>query len=156
MNTRFALVSVIVGALAVIVPAEAWAGNPVELTDGQLDRVTAGLATVLGVAGAQATGALVITQTGTSSLGVGGGAPFPDQPVLQDDAAATVASAVAQGTNANTPGLPPPTSSTSVTTQGSAVGNLVIGYTFNTTVHGAGNVTAQLGYTVVFGMWAGL
>jgi hypothetical protein len=43
-----------------------------------------------------------------------------------------------------------------VITGGSANGNLVINSTINQTVHGAGGVTFQAGWTFVYGAWVGL
>ena len=49
---------------------------------------------------------------------------------------------------------PPP--GTSVTTSGNAAGNMVVNSTYNQTVHGAGGVTFQAGWTFVSGAWVGL
>jgi hypothetical protein len=68
----------------------------------------------------------------------------------------SVGTASAMGSNLAFPGQGPPSSATSVTTGGSADGNLVLGWTFNRTVTGAGGVTAQVGWTIVYGAWVGL
>jgi hypothetical protein len=127
------------------------ADSPMILTSGQLDRVTAGAVTVFSSTDAQATGALALVQ-GTGTSVVSPGTPIKGQPGFeQSSIGASDGVAVAQGTNGVLLNNPPPTSSTSVTTGGSATGNLVISSTFNQTVHGAGGVTAQVGWTVAFG-----
>ena len=133
----------------------ALAGGPVVLTNGQLDSVTAGAAAVTSSTDAQAAGAFTIANTTSNSVVAGGTAPFKGQPGLTDTAGLTTGTAVAVGTNLALRGEPPPSSATSVTTAGVADGNLVITATFNYTVHGAGGVTAQTGYTFVAGAWVG-
>lgn len=135
--------------------ATALAGGSVVLTNGQLDRVTAGAAAVTSSTDAQAAGVLALTNTTSNSVVAGGTSPFKGQPGLTDTAGLTVGTAVAVGTNLGLQGEPPPSSATNVTTAGVADGNLVINATFNYTVHGAGGVTAQVGYTFVAGAWVG-
>jgi hypothetical protein len=53
-------------------------------------------------------------------------------------------------------GMPPPSSSTSVTTGGTADGNLAINSSFNHTTQGIGGVTFQAGWTFAYGTWMGL
>jgi hypothetical protein len=131
------------------------ADGPMVLTDGQLDRVTAGAAAVTSSTDAQAAGVVALNNTTSNSVVAGGTSPFKGQPGLTDTAGLTVGTAVAVGTNLGLQGEPPPSSATNVTTAGVADGNLVINATFNYTVHGAGGVTAQVGYTFVAGAWVG-
>ena len=131
------------------------AAGPMMLTSGQLDRVTAGAVSVFSSADASATGALALVQ-GTGTSVVSPGTPVKGQPGFeQSGIGASDGVAVAQGTNGVLLNNPPPTSSTSVTTGGTATGNLVITSSFNQTVHGAGGVTAQVGWTVAFGTVVG-
>ncbi len=133
----------------------AHAGGPMALTSRQLDRVTAGAATVFSSVDAQATGALALVQ-GTGTSLVTPGTPVNGQPDLERSTIGVADGvAVAQGTNGVLLNNPPPSSSTSVTTGGTANGNLVFTSTFNHTVTGAGGVTAQVGWTVVFGTTIG-
>jgi hypothetical protein len=134
----------------------ALADGPMVLTNGQLDRITAGAATVVSSTDAQAAGVLALVNTTSNSVVAGGTSPFKGQPGLTNTAGATDGTAVAAGTNLGLQGEPPPSSSTSVTTAGAADGNLVIMSTFNHTVQGAGGVTAQVGWTFVSGSWVGL
>ena len=134
----------------------ALAGSPLVLTNDQLDHVTAGEAVVASSVDAQAVGALALTSTTSNSLVAGGVAPYKGQPGLTDDTGATDGTAVAVGANVGLPNQPPPSSSTAVTTAGSATGNMVITSTFNQTSHGAGGVTLQTGWTFVSGAWVGL
>lgn len=132
------------------------AGGPVSLSDGQLDRVTAGEAIVVSSVNGTANGVLALTQTTSNSMVAGGLAPFKGQPGLTDDAGAADGAVTAVGTNLAANGEPSAASGTSVTTGGSAVGNLVVNSTYNQTVHGAGGVTFQAGWTFVSGAWVGL
>lgn len=135
--------------------ASAQADGPMVLTSRQLDRITAGAVTVFSSADASAAGALALVQ-GTGTSVVSPGTPVNGQPGFeQSGIGASDGVAVAQGTNGVLLNNPPPTSSTSVTTGGTATGNLVITSTFNQTVHGAGGVTAQVGWTVAFGTVVG-
>jgi hypothetical protein len=145
-----------VAILVVSVSPVARAGGPLALSDSQLDGVTAGEAIVVSSVNAQANGVLALTQTGSNSIVAGGLAPFKGQPGLTDDAGAADGSATAVGTNLAVQGDPPASSGTSVTTGGSAVGNLVVNSTYNQTFHGAGGVTFQAGWTFVYGAWVGL
>jgi hypothetical protein len=134
----------------------ALAGSPMVLDNDQLDRVTAGAAVVASSVDAQAVGALALTNTTSNSIVAGGVAPYKGQPGLTDDTGATDGTATAVGSNVGLQGEPPPSSSTAVTTGGSASGNQVITSTINQTFHGAGGVTAQVGWTFVSGSWVGL
>ena len=126
------------------------------LSDGQLDRVTAGEAIVVSSVNGAATGVLALTQTTSNSMVAGGLAPFKGQSGLTDDTGAADGAVTAVGTNLALQGEPPASSATSVTTGGSAAGNLVVNSTYNQTVHGAGGVTFQAGWTFVSGSWVGL
>jgi hypothetical protein len=145
-----------VAIVVLAVSPVARAGGPVALSDGQLDRVTAGEAIVVSSVNGAATGVLALTQTTSNSMVAGGLAPFKGQPGLTDDAGAADGAVTAVGTNLALQGEPPTSSSTSVTTGGSAVGNLVVNSTYNQTLHGAGGVTFQAGWTFVSGSWVGL
>jgi hypothetical protein len=126
------------------------------LTNGQLDRITAGAATVVSSTDAQAAGVVALVNTTSNSVVTGGTSPFTGQPGLTNTAGAADGTAVAVGTNLGLQGEPPPSSSTSVTTAGAAEGNLVINSTINRTIQGAGGVTFQAGWTFVSGSWVGL
>ena len=147
-NARLALSFLIVATLAA--PCVAWAGNPIELTNGQLDHITAGGAGTIGSADASAAGVLAFTQTQTQSLATLGPSPVAGNP-FNPTAAYTAGSALAAGSNLGLQGGPPASSSTAVNTAGAAEGNYVINSTINQTVHGAGGVTFQLGWTFVYG-----
>ena len=134
----------------------AQAGSPIALTDGELDRVSAGGAAVVSVSDAQATGRLALTATTGNSFVVPESSPFPGQPGLGPAAGAADGTALAVGTNLGAQGQPPVSSSTAVTTAGIANGNQVFNSTVNQTVHGAGGVTFQAGWTFVYGAWIGL
>ena len=151
--TRALALALAAGALAAGTTA-AQAGGAIALTDGQLDHVTAGEATVSSSVDAQAIGALTLTGTSSTSI-VAGGAPYPGQPGLTDTAGAADGTAVALGTNRGRSG-PPTASSPAVTTGGSAAGNQVTTSNFNYSVQGAGGVTFQTGWTFVAGSWVGL
>jgi hypothetical protein len=152
-NTRLVLVSLF--ASAVGISSMAWGGSPVELTNAQLDHITAGSATVAGSVNAQATGLLALTTTSTNSYAVGGASPYPGQPGFTTSAGLVDGTAVAVGTNLGQGGAPA-SSTTSVNTAGAATGNQVLTSTVNVTVHGVGGVTAQGGWTFVYGAWTGL
>jgi hypothetical protein len=126
------------------------------LTNGQLDRITAGAATVASSTDAQAAGVVALLNTTSNSVVAGGVSPFRGQPGLTNTAGAADGTAVAVGSNLSLQGEPPPSSTTSVMTAGAAEGNLVTNSTFNYTVHGAGGVSAQVGWTFVSGSWVGL
>jgi hypothetical protein len=145
-----------VATLVVSALPAARAGGPVALSDGQLDRLTAGEAVVVSSTNGQANGVLAVTQTTSTSIVAGGLAPYAGQPGLTNDAGAADGTATAVGTNLAAQGDPPASSGTSVTTGGSAAGNLVVTSTYNQTFHGAGGATFQAGWTFVYGAWVGL
>jgi hypothetical protein len=152
--TRISFAGLVAAGLTVFGSAVALAHSP--LTDGQLDRITAGLAAaVMGSADAQAIGALSIAGTATNSFLVSSASPYPGQPDLGSSGAVVDGNAVAMGNNLGLQGQPPASSTTNVATAGTANGNLVINYTRNYTVTGGGGVTAQFGLTVVYGAWVG-
>ena len=148
-NTRLILVSLFASAVAI--SSTAWAGSPVELTNAQLDHITAGGAIVAGSVDAQATGVLALTSTMTNSLAVSGGSSYKGQPGYTTDAAAVAGTAVAVGNGGSSP-----SSNTSVITGGAAQGNQVLTYSTNITTHGVGGVTVTNGWTFVYGAWVGL
>lgn len=133
----------------------ALAGGAV-LTDRMLDNVTAGGAIVGVSSDALAAGVLAITNAQGNTVVVPSASPYPNQPGLGTTMGVSVGTASAMGSNLAFPGQGSPSSATSVTTGGSADGNLVLGWTFNRTVTGAGGVTAQVGWTIVYGAWVGL
>ena len=151
--------SLTLSTVAIVVVAAssvARAGGPLTLSDSQLDRVTAGEAVVTSSTDGQANGVVALTQTTANSIVAGGLAPYRGQPGLTDDAGAADGTTTAVVTNIALQGEPPASSSTAVTTGGSAVGNQVITSTYNQTFHGAGGVTMQVGWTFVSGAWIGL
>ena len=157
MTASTAKMLIVAGAaiLGLTVSTTTRAGNPVELTNDQLDRVVAGGATVTSVANSQATGVFTLSRTTGNALAVAGDSPIPQQPAFATNAGAVEGTAVAVGTNLGVGGAAP-SSGTSVTTAGAAQGNMVINSTFNHTTQGAGGVTFQAGWTFVYGAWVGL
>jgi hypothetical protein len=147
------------------------AGQP--LTNQQMDRATAGF-TAVSQADAQGLvgeSGIVLTTTATlaevvpfatATLGEASSTLFGSvsasqsstvtsastsatNPGLTDDGGAADGSSVAVGTNLAIQGDPPASSGTSVTTSGSAVGNMVVNSSYNQTFHDAGGVTFQPG-----------
>lgn len=120
----------------------AHAGGPVTLTDGQLDRITAGQGgPFAGVqAGAAATG--LFTIGGTQTIATTGVADSPF------DGSNAYATGVAFGTGMN--GLSPGQSSANVSTSTEAPGNFVTNIGYNRTVYGIGT-TVQVGVSVSVG-----
>lgn len=136
-------------------PSVARSGAPFALEPAQLDRITAGGASVGSSSTATAAGIFTLTQTSGNSLVVGGASPY-QQPGFSSTAGATDGTALAVGTNLGAQGAPPPASATSVVTGGTAQGNMVISSTMNHTTQGVGGVTFQAGWTFVYGTWFGL
>jgi hypothetical protein len=122
------------------------AGSPQQLTDGQLDHVTAGAFVVFSTADEQATGLIVLGSSSANS--VVGSIPTV---VAGFDTQGGIASgeATSFGNNGAGTGLPPATSSTSVTTGGTPDGNFNIVITTNRT-SSAGGLTIQGGFTSVY------
>jgi long-subunit fatty acid transport protein len=154
--TRTSAAGAMAAGLLFVSSLSALAGNPAALTDRQLDRVTAGGGTVLGSADAQASGALSLAGTNTQSLLVSGPSPYPGQPEYGGTAVLAQGNATTIANNAFVPNLPPASSSTNVTTAGVADGNLVLKWEKNFIIQGGGGVTAQYGFTIVYGAWVGL
>lgn len=132
------------------------AGGPIALTDGQLDRVTAGGATVVSSADAQGLGVFTTATTTGNSFVSQGVSQVPGNPGLGTSMGFAVGTAVGVGTNLGVQGAAPASSGTAVTTAGVADGNFVLNATNNYAVQGAGGVSYQIGYTVVYGAWIGL
>lgn len=153
---KSALGAVAAGTVVLCSAVAALAGGPVVLTNGELDRITAGAAVVAASTDAQAAGVLALVSTTSNTVVAGGVSPFKGQPGLTNTAGIADGTAVAVGTNLGVQGEPPPSSATSVKTAGVAEGNLVINSSFNHTFYGAGGVTAQVGWTYVSGSWVGL
>jgi hypothetical protein len=65
-------------------------------------------------------------------------------------------SAIAIGSNIGSPGAGPTSSTTNVSTAGTANGNMVINFSHNSTVQAGGGLTVQTGVTVVYGIWFGI
>jgi len=148
------VINLAAAATLIITPFLARAGSPKELTNDQLDRVTAGAIAVNSSAGSEASGVLGLTATGGNSLVTS--SPLAQQPGLSSSAGAADGTALAVGSNLAVQGMPPPSSSTSVTTGGTADGNLAINSSFNHTTQGIGGVTFQAGWTFAYGTWMGL
>ena len=155
MTANKMLIVATAATLGLAAPTTTRAGNPVELTNDQLDRVVAGGANVTSIADSQATGVFTLSRTTGNALVVAGNSPIPQQPAFATNAGAAEGTAVAVGTNLGVGGAAP-SSGTSVTTTGAAQGNMVINSTFNHTTQGAGGVTFQAGWTFVYGAWVGL
>jgi hypothetical protein len=155
-TTRNSVLGVAAASTVLCAAITVLADGPMVLTNGQLDRITAGAASVTGSSDAQAAGVFALVNTTNNSTVTGGTAPFKGQPGLTNTGGATVGTALAVGTNLGLQNEPPPGSNTSVTTGGTADGNLVITSTQNHTVQGVGGVTFQAGYTFVYGSWFGL
>jgi len=147
------VINLAAAATLIITPFLARAGSPKELTNDQLDRVTAGAIAVNSSAGSQASGVLNLTATGGNSLVTSSPLFAPE---LSSSAGAADGTALAVGSNLAVQGMPPPSSSTSVTTGGTADGNLAINSSFNHTTQGIGGVTFQAGWTFAYGTWMGL
>jgi hypothetical protein len=153
--TRISFISLAAADLLLWGTAGALAHSPVVLTNAQLDRVTAG-AFVAGASDAQSAGVFALSTTTGSSFVVQDASPYPGNPGLGPTSGVVEGTALAVGTNLGLQGEPSPSSNTAVITGGSAQGNLVINSTINQTVHGAGGVTFQAGWTFVYGAWVGL
>ena len=132
------------------IPAAARAGSPVELTSGQLDRITAGGVTVGADANSLATGVVAFGLTNSNStVGTNPNA----NSVLSSQAGLAVGEAQSFGTNLAAQGVPPAQSTTSVTTGGAADGNLVVTISNNKALSALG-VTIQVGFTAAYGAFA--
>ena len=130
--------------------ASVGAAAPFVLTNGQLDRVSAGGVTVTSSADSGALGALSVVGTTTNSFALHAGqANAPDLGVSAGVADGT---AVAVGANPGV-GTGPTAAGTDVQTGGAVDGEFQVNSTTNYTVRGAGGVQFQAGWTVVFGAW---
>lgn len=154
--TRVSGVTLATTGLILCSTMSAFAGGRLALTDGQLDRITAGGGIVVSTTDAAAFGVVGLTATTSNSVVGQGVSPYPGQPQLGVTAGAADGTALAVGTNLGRTGQPPSSSATNVQTAGVADGNLLINSTINQTVHGAGGVTFQAGWTFVYGAWVGL
>jgi hypothetical protein len=155
-NSPIMLTGLASAGLVLCGSTSALANGPATLTDGQLDRVTAGGAYVGSSSDAAAAGVLTLTATSGNSIVTPEPSPYPGQPGLAPAGGAADGTALAVGTNLSRQGEPPSFSGTSVATGGSANGNQVVNSTINQTVQGAGGVTFQVGWTFVYGAWVGL
>ncbi|MGA8758936.1 MAG: hypothetical protein WB611_22015 [Stellaceae bacterium] len=129
--------------------AAANAGGKVALSDNQLDSVTAGSAIVYSNAAAQATGLITIATTGSGSA-LGSNTGVEDG--FGSNGGVSIGTAVSYGTDGAAQGYPPATSTTSVTTGGSAQGNFVLDMSGGGQVT-AGPLTIQAGFTSVYGVY---
>ena len=153
--TRISVTGFVSAGLLLCGTVGALANGPATLTDRQLDRVTAG-AILGGSSDAQAAGVFALTGTTSNSFLTRDASQFPGQPGLAATGGVSEGTAVSLGTNLGVQGEPPASGTTSVVTGGRADGNFVVNFTVNQTVHGAGGVTFQAGWTFVFGAWVGL
>lgn len=155
--TRISMVGLSAAGMLLVGASGAFAGGAVALTDQTLDRITAGAAVaLLSSTAAQAAGVLAITGTSANTVVAPGVSPIAGNPGLGTTIGVTEGAAVAMGTNLSQPGARPASSSTGVATDGVAYGGFVWKSTINSTFRGAGGVTAQAGWTVVYGGWWGL
>jgi len=151
------LPAILAAAIAVLsISGVANAGGPVALTDGQLDRVTAGDTSVFANAGSLATGLIVQGTTGTSTVvgsnqGVEDGFGSSGGVALGTAVAFTAGQATPAGCAA-VPSTCPSSSSTNVTTGGTTAGNFTQSFTGGGTAT-AGGLTIQVGYTAVYGVF---
>jgi hypothetical protein len=117
------------------------AGEPIALTDVQLDRVTGSGVTVASDSAATSQAVWTSTQTNTSAIAAG-------VPAAQGGLAS--GTAVSYGTNFANTNAPPPSQNTNVSTDGTVGGNLVVTMSNNTTLSALG-LTIQTGFTSVYG-----
>lgn len=122
------------------------AGGPIALSDGQLDRLTAGAAVVFANSGGLATGLITGATSAANTIygstqGVEDG--FGSEGGLAVGTAVTFTAGQAQG-------APPSTSSTNVSTGGAAEGNFTMSFSGGGKVTAAG-LTIQSGFTAVYG-----
>jgi hypothetical protein len=132
--------SIAIGALLCLANI-ADAGEPIALTDVQLDRVTGSGVTVASDSAATSQALWTSTQTNTSTIAAG-------VPAAQGGLAS--GTAVSYGTNFADTNAPPPSQNTNVSTDGTVGGNLVVTMSNNTTLSALG-LTIQTGFTSVYG-----
>jgi hypothetical protein len=142
------LSSAAAGAL-LLVAVTAHAGSPNQLTDQQLDRITAGGALVFATADAQAAGLITMASTGANTV-------FGSNQGVQDgfgsESGIAAATAVSLASNGAAKGASPASSSTSVTTGGVPEGNYTMVFSANRTSTALG-LTVQGGFTFVYGVF---
>jgi hypothetical protein len=149
-NSRTFIVGWAAASALLCISAIARASGPSQLTDRQLDGVTAGGVLVFADADAQALAAYrTMATTGTNTIA---GTNAGVQPGFQSEGGLASGVAVSYATNGAKQSAPPPTSSTSVTTGGVVDGN------FKLTIAGGGTASAlgltiQAGFTSVYGVW---
>jgi hypothetical protein len=142
--------SALVGTL-LYTSVAAHAGGPIPLTDGQLDRLTAGSAIVFSNVDAQAIGLKAYSSTLSNSI-------LGTNPSVENgfgsEGGTTSGVAVAWGLNplGNSAGAPPPASSTNVTTGGGAQGNFTLMIAGGGTSSALGQ-TIQVGVMSVYGVF---
>jgi hypothetical protein len=151
--------TIFAGLTAVGLPlcgAAAAMADPAILTNGQLDLVTAGgTPTIVGaISDAGASGLVTLTNTATNAIVVGSPSQFAGQPNIGPTGGAAEGTAYAVGTNLGQDG--PPTQATTNVQTGGATLFPQGGTTVNYTVHGAGGVQIQVGWTFIQGGWNGL
>jgi hypothetical protein len=117
MITRKTILAVAAAAMFAVPPA----GAHEQLSDEQLDRLTAGAIALGGIAGADATG--VWTQTTSATQSVGGRANGPH--VFFEEMGIVSANSAANGSNLAVQGATPPTSDARAATGGVADGSYV-------------------------------
>jgi len=133
------------GALLVL-STTAHAGSPTQLTDRQLDGVTAGAFVVFSSADGQSTG--LITMGSSNANSVVGSNPSVVNGFGSEGGIAT-GEATSFGSDGNSTSAPPATSGTSVVTGGTPEGNYNIVISANRT-SSAGGLTIQGGFTSVY------
>jgi hypothetical protein len=134
----FTIKSLVAAGALMCAATVAQAGGPIALTDGQLDRVTAGQGGPAAEVGAAATASGLFTVGNTETIATTG---VGNSPFNGSDAYASGV-AVGQGLNGVTPGA----SSADVTTATEAPGNFVATVAFNQTIYGIGT-TLQVGFS---------
>jgi hypothetical protein len=129
--------------------AGAHAGALKQLTDGQLDGVTAGGALVFSTADAQAAGLITMASAGANSV-------FGSNQGVEDgfgsESGIASGTAVSLATNGAAKGAPAPTSVTNVATGGAPEGNFTMVISANRTSSALG-LTIQGGFTFVYGVF---
>jgi hypothetical protein len=119
------------------------AGEPIALTDVQLDRVTGSGVTIASGSAATSQALWTSTQTNTSTI-------VARVPGAETQGGLASGTAVSYGTNFANTNAPPPSQNTNVSTDGTVGGNLVVTTSNNTTLSALG-LTIQTGFTSVYG-----
>jgi hypothetical protein len=115
------------------------------LTDDQMDRLSAGTITLGGVATAQATGVLALTQTGAQGVTVHAKGPG----VTYEEIGVVSVNAAADGSNLGVQGAPPPTSSASTATSASSDSGNVYTFGVSRTLT-TGSITGSVAWRVIY------